>query len=107
MIVSFTELKANVSKKGRYDNLLLNVVYLVVVSKYAEKFCGRGMKRCFFEMILNRFKMEGAELRVIPSIEEQRTFMQDNIARRNETDVKVAGVKMTGILMGWCLLLKS
>lgn len=57
-----------------------------VVPRFVEEFRENGMKRDFVETVWNRFKPKSADLKLIPSIKEQRVFVQDTANRCNEIE---------------------
>lgn len=50
------------------------------------------MKRHFAEAVWHRLKAQGVDLRVVPSIGEQRTFVRDIADRRDEVEGETKGI---------------
>lgn len=64
------------------------------------------MKRDFVTAIWNSFKTERANLRVIPSIEDQRAFVRDMANRRSKVEGETKNVDKNSDFEGWCPLMR-
>lgn len=68
-----------------------------MVPRYVGGFCASGMNLELAEAAWNRHKTEGIELKKIPSIDRQRTFVQGTSRR----ELDIANVEETGVDENW------
>lgn len=86
--------KVDAFERDRSGDALPGVVHPKVVPRYTEEFRESWMKWNFDEAVRSCLRTEGADLRVIMSIKEQRVFVQDITSRRRKTKVKAADDKI-------------
>lgn len=77
-------------------------MYSKAVLKYAEEFRRIDIKGDFAEAVLNRFKTEGVKLKMIPSIEELRPFVQDMANRPSKAEGETDDGDENWNFGGWC-----
>lgn len=66
------------------------MVHPKVAPRYAEKYQNCSIKQDFAEVTWNNFKVDGADMRVIPSSEKQAAFVRVVAGRGGEVDVEAA-----------------
>lgn len=69
-------------KQGFCGDVVYKVVHAKVATRFVEEFCDAGMSREFAKAIRARYKVDGIELKDIPSLAEQRAYVRNLDARR-------------------------
>lgn len=84
MILTLPEWDVGGCKWGRHGNVLPSTFLSKVVPRYLENFRESGIKREFAKAVWNCFRTIGVDLRGILTTEEQRVFIKDTAAHRDE-----------------------
>lgn len=92
MIIAVPKQKADRSKGGCYSDPISGAMHLKVVLKHVNGFFESSVKLGFAQAVYKSFSSKGYTLSVAPSIEEHRTFVQDDAGRRGKVDGAVNDV---------------